>query len=105
MAEPYRGRLKSEKVDRLFEAVLSLKDMDECYRFFEDLCTIREVRVLAQRLDVAKMLAAGRTYEEIAHDTGMSTATISRINRFLQDGADGYRMVIERTARGGKSIR
>lgn len=96
MSEPYRGRLRSDKVDRLFEAILSLKDRDECYRFFEDLCTIREVRVLAQRLDVAKMLDAGRTYEEIARDTGMSTATISRINRFLQDGADGYRLVIDR---------
>lgn len=89
-------RLRHPSVDRLFEAVLSLRDVDECYRFFEDLCTIREVRSMAQRLEVARMLAEGHTYDEIVDATGMSTATISRIRRFLDYGADGYRLVLER---------
>ncbi|HEX6989155.1 MAG TPA: YerC/YecD family TrpR-related protein [Bacillota bacterium] len=93
-------RLRHPSVDRLFEAILSLRDVDECYRFFEDLCTVREVRAMAQRLEVARMLAEGHTYDAIVAATGMSTATISRIRRFLDYGADGYRLVLERMGVG-----
>ena len=79
-----------------FEAILLLKNVDECYSFFEDLCTISEIKALAQRLEVAKMLKNGVTYTEIAEKTGASTATISRVNRSLNYGADGYSMIIER---------
>lgn len=92
----YEGRLRDPMVDRLFDAILLLKDREECYMFFDDLCTIGEIKAMALRLEVAKMLDAGRTYEEIAQETGMSTATISRIKRFLAYGSDGYRLVIDR---------
>jgi TrpR-related protein YerC/YecD len=92
----YESRLRSPELDRLFAAVLALRTPEECYRFFEDLCTVGELRALAQRLEVARMLRAGGTYEEIRARTGMSSATISRIKRFLQYGADGYRLVLER---------
>jgi len=92
----YESRLRHPSVDRLFQAILSLRDVDECYRFFEDLCTIREVRAMAQRFEVARMLAQGYTYDAIVEATGMSTATISRIRRFLDYGADGYRLALER---------
>ncbi len=90
------SRLKDPLIDRLFEAVLCLKDSDECYRFFEDICTVAELKSLAQRLEVAKMLEANRTYGEIAEKTGASTATISRVKRCLNYGADGYKLVLER---------
>lgn len=83
-------------MDRLFAAILRLETEEECYRFFEDLCTVGELRALSQRLEVAEMLYRGATYEEVHARTGMSSATISRINRFLHDGADGYRLVLER---------
>lgn len=92
----YEGRLRDPLVDKLFDAVLLLKTRDECYRFFDDLCTVGEIQAMALRLEVAKMLDAGKTYEEIAGETGMSTATISRIKRFLSYGSDGYRLVIDR---------
>ncbi len=91
-------KLKDPLVDRLFDAILCLENHDECYRFFEDLCTVSELRSLAQRFEAAKMLAAGHTYDEIVRKTGMSTATISRIKRFLHYGADGYRLVLDRLA-------
>lgn len=91
-------RLRSPAVDRLFDAILGLKDREECYRFFYDLCTIGEIRTMAHRLRAAEMLAAGATYEEIQGATGMSSATVSRIRRFLEFGADGYVMVLERLA-------
>ncbi len=82
--------------DNLFEAILVLNSMDECYNFFEDICTISEIKALAQRLEVAKMLKKGITYTEISEKTGASTATISRVNRALNYGADGYKTVLER---------
>ncbi len=94
-------KLKDGLTDRLFEAVLKLKDIDECYRFFEDICTVNEIKSLAQRLDVARMLMEGRTYTEICRTTGASTATISRVNRSLNYGADGYRMILERLKGSG----
>ena len=89
-------KLRTEAVDFLFDAVLSLKDREECYVFFEDICTINELLSLSQRFEVAKMLREQKTYLEIAEKTGASTATISRVNRSLNDGNDGYDRVFER---------
>jgi len=95
----YSGKLKDELLDRLFDAILQLKTRDECYQFFADLCTVAELKSLAQRLEVAKMLQENRTYGEIAGRTGASTATISRVKRCLNYGADGYKLVLDRLAR------
>ena len=88
--------IRTEAVDHLFSAILSLKDKEECYTFFEDVCTVNELLSLSQRFEVAKMLREKRTYLEIAEKTGASTATISRVNRSLNYGNDGYDMVFER---------
>ncbi|MBR5047140.1 MAG: TrpR YerC/YecD [Eubacterium sp.] len=89
-------RTHTKETDRLFEGILQLKTMDECYLFFEDLCTINELDSLSQRFEVARMLREDRTYHEIAELTGASTATISRVNRSLTYGNDGYDMVLNR---------
>lgn len=96
---PINEKLRDELTDKLFEAILTLETVDECYRFFEDLATISEIKALAQRLEVAKMLDAGMTYEDIVAATGASTATISRVKKCLNYGADGYRVVLERVKR------
>ena len=92
----YNSRIKSTQADSLFEAILKLETIEDCYRFFEDICTIKEMQAIAQRLEVAKLLKAGKTYNEIEAETGASTATISRINRSLNYGADGYKLIFER---------
>ena len=92
----YENRLKSREADDLFDAMLTLKDRDECYRFFEDLCTVKEIKAMSQRFEVAKLLIQKKTYSEIEEKTGASTATISRINRTLQFGADGYTEILSR---------
>jgi TrpR-related protein YerC/YecD len=92
----YSSKLESTDMDFLFEGVLSLQTKEECYRFFEDICTINEIKALEQRLQVAKMLTERRTYLDIASTTGASTATISRINRSLNYGNDGYKLILER---------
>ena len=89
-------KLKTEAVDHLFEAILTLKNVEECYTFFEDVCTVNEVLSISQRYEVARMLRNKNTYLEIAEKTGASTATISRVNRSLIYGNDGYDMVFER---------
>lgn len=89
-------KLKTETVDHLFEAILSLKNKEECYSFFEDLCTVNELLSLSQRFEVASMLKDHKTYLEIAEKTGASTATISRVNRSLTYGNDGYELVFKR---------
>lgn len=89
-------KIRSEAVDYLFDAVLSLKSKEECYLFFEDICTINELLSLSQRLEVAKMLREQKTYLDIAEKTGASTATISRVNRSLNYGNDGYDLVFDR---------
>lgn len=89
-------KIKTEAVDNLFEGILSLKSKEECYIFFEDICTINELLSLSQRFEVAKMLREQKTYLEIAEKTGASTATISRVNRSLNYGNDGYDMVFDR---------
>jgi TrpR-related protein YerC/YecD len=96
-------KLRGKELDQLFNAVLSLKDLEECYRFFDDLCTINEIQSLAQRLDVARMLREGNTYHKIEVETGASTATISRVKRCLNFGNDTYEMVLERLQSGVKS--
>ena len=89
-------KIKTEAVDHLFEAVLTLKSPEECYAFFEDVCTVNELLSLSQRYEVAKMLREKKTYLDIAERTGASTATISRVNRSLNYGNDGYDMVFKR---------
>lgn len=89
-------KLKTDAVDHLFQAVLSLETPEECYNFFEDLCTVNELLSLSQRFEVASMLKDHKTYLEIAEKTGASTATISRVNRSLNYGSDGYDLVFDR---------
>ena len=88
--------IRTEAVDHLFSAILSLKDKEECYTFFEDVCTVNELLSLSQRFEVARMLRHQKTYLDIAEKTGASTATISRVNRSLNYGNDGYDMVFSR---------
>lgn len=88
--------IRTEAVDHLFDAVLCLRDKEECYTFFEDICTVNELLSLSQRFEVAYMLRQQKTYLDIADKTGASTATISRVNRSLNYGNDGYDMVFER---------
>ncbi|MBD5530767.1 MAG: TrpR YerC/YecD [Lachnospiraceae bacterium] len=89
-------KIKTPAVDQLFDAVLALQSKEECYSFFEDLCTVNELLSLSQRFEVASMLKAGKTYLEIAEKTGASTATISRVNRSLNYGSDGYELIFQR---------
>ena len=90
------NKIRTEAVEHLFDAILTLSDKEECFNFFEDLCTVNEIMGLSQRFDVATMLRDKKTYLEIASETGASTATISRVNRSLTYGCDGYDMVFER---------
>ena len=90
-------KIRTEAVDYLFRAILSLENKEECYTFFEDVCTINELLSLSQRFEVARLLREKQTYQEIADKTGASTATISRVNRSLNYGNDGYDMVFRRT--------
>lgn len=90
------SKLKDINVEILFEAVLSLKNIEECYDFFDDLCTVPELKALSQRLQVAKMLDERKVYSDIVNSTGASTATISRVNRSLNYGCEGYRIVFDR---------
>ena len=87
---------KNETIDALFDAILSLETREECYDFFEDLCTVKEISDMAQRLEAAKLLLDGSTYEQIVKTVEISTATISRINRCIQYGTGGYRQTIEK---------
>ena len=95
-------KIHTEAVDQLFEGILALRSKDECYDFFEDLCTVNEVLSLSQRFEVAAMLRDHETYLKIAEQTGASTATISRVNRSLNYGNDGYEMVMERIKENNK---
>ena len=94
MAEKHPSR--HETIDALFDAILSLETREECYDFFEDLCTVKEISDMAQRLEAAKLLLDGSTYEQIVKTVEISTATISRINRCIQYGTGGYRQTIEK---------
>lgn len=90
------GKLQDENIDSLFKAILTLKSEEECYRFFEDLCTVPELKAMSQRLAVAQMLTERHIYTDIVAKTGASTATISRVARALNYGSDGYRLVFDR---------
>lgn len=89
-------KIRTEAVDHLFDAILCLQSREECYQFFEDICTVNELLSLSQRFEVATMLDDHKTYLDIADKTGASTATISRVNRSLNYGNDGYQLVFER---------
>lgn len=89
-------KLKDLDLDYLFDAILCLETREECYAFFDDLCTVPELKALSQRLSVAKMLNSQRVYSDIVAETGASTATISRVNRSLSYGSDGYKIIFER---------
>jgi TrpR-related protein YerC/YecD len=97
-------KLRGKVLDQLFKAILSLDDMEECYRFFDDLCTVNEIQSLAQRLEVARMLREGNTYHKIETETGASTATISRVKRSLNYGNDAYEMALERVKKNEARI-
>lgn len=92
----YESKLKREDIDELFKAVLLLENEEDCYRFFEDICTINELHAIAQRLQVAKLLSENKTYTEIENITKASTATISRINKCLVYGAEGYKRILDK---------
>ena len=92
----YESKMKNPETESLFRAILSLETLEECYRFFDDICTINEIKSIAQRLQVAKMLRDGATFNTIAEETGASTATISRVNRCLKYCSDGYNIVLSR---------
>ncbi len=89
-------KIKDKNVDFMFEAILSLQTMEECYAFFEDLCTVPEIKAMSQRIVVAKMLRDKKVYSDIVAQTGASTATISRVNRSLQYGCNGYEEIFKR---------
>ena len=91
-------KIKETEAENLFKAILTLETVEECYSFFEDVCTIPEIKAMAQRYNVAEMLSGGSVYSEIVKETGASTATISRVNRSLEYGSDGYEMVFKRLA-------
>lgn len=89
-------KIKNSNTDALFKAILTLKTVEECYCFFDDLCTVPEIKAMAQRYVVAKMLSEGEIYNDIVKETGASTATISRVNRSLNYGSDGYTLTFKR---------
>ncbi|MGL4654874.1 MAG: YerC/YecD family TrpR-related protein [Sarcina sp.] len=94
--EDFKSKLKCDELDYFFKAILALETQEECYRFFEDVSTITEIKALSQRLQVAKMLKEKKTYIEIADITGASTATISRVNRALTYGSEGYNLILDK---------
>ncbi|MBQ9743075.1 MAG: hypothetical protein IJV88_05325 [Ruminococcus sp.] len=98
------SNFKNPDTDALFEAILSLQSLEECYQFFEDACTIKEVKDISQRFYVARLLADGQNYQEINAKTGVSTATICRVNKCLNYGDGGYRTAIDRITEKGITI-
>ena len=97
------SKICSDAEYKLFEAILTLKTVEECRCFFEDICTINEIHDMSQRLEVARQLDAGKVYNVVAKETGASTATISRVNKCLYHGSDGYKIVIERLKENGEA--
>ena len=92
----YQSKLKSNLIDQLFQTILKLNDIESCYRFFEDVCTVKELQDLATRFEVARLLKEKKSYVEIVKITKASTATISRVNRALLYGADGYQLALKK---------
>ena len=93
---------RSKSVDRLFQTILNLETIDECYAYFEDICTIKEIQDMSQRLEVAIMLRNGLNYQDISAQTGVSTATISRVSKCLNYGSGGYNAAIDKLEKAGK---
>ena len=96
------ANIHSQSVDKLFEAILNLESVEECYAFFEDICTIKEIQDMSQRLEVAIMLRKGLNYQDISAQTGVSTATISRVSKCLNYGSGGYNTAIDKLEKAGK---
>ncbi len=94
----YESKMQSPETDRLFDAILSLPDREACYRFFDDLCTFSEITAMTQRLEVARLLSEGKTFSQISSLTGVSSATITRVNKCLGYGSGGYRQVLKNGA-------
>ncbi len=92
--------IRSSSIDRLFETILNLESIDECYSYFEDVCTIKEIQDMAQRLDTAILLDKGENYQKITNDIGVSPATIGRVSKCLKYGSGGYRNAIDRLNKG-----
>ena len=92
----YDSKVKSAETDELYKAIMSLQSQEECYRFFDDLCTFGEIKAMAQRLHVAQLLEEGKTFAQISEETGASSATITRVNKCITYGSDGYKLVLER---------
>ena len=92
----YESKMKSAETDRLFDAILSLKTEEDCYRFFDDLCTIGELQAMTQRLEVARLLREGKTFTQVSEETGVSSATITRVNKCLAYGTGGYELALDR---------
>lgn len=93
----YKSKFSTKDISDLFDDIIKLETQEECYRFFEDLCTIKEVQDMSQRLKVAKLLEAGMPYQQIAQETKASTATISRVSKSLTYGAEGYKLIFKKT--------
>ena len=87
---------RNKQTDEFFRSIIMLKDIDECYKYFEDVCTVKEVQTISQRLEVAKALAAGESYQQVTEQTGASSATVGRVKRCLEYGTGGYEMMLER---------
>ncbi len=96
------ANIHSQAVDKLFDAFLNLESVEECYAFFEDICTIKEIQDMSQRLEVAIMLRKGLNYQDISAQTGVSTATISRVSKCLNYGSGGYNAAIDKLEKAGK---
>ena len=96
------ANIHSQSVDKLFEAILNLESVDDCYAFFEDICTIKEIQDMSQRLEVAIMLRNGLNYQDMSAQTGVSTATISRVSKCLNYGSGGYNAAIDKLEKAGK---
>ena len=94
--EEFKSKLWSKENDMLFDTILLLENREDCYRFFEDICTVAELKSIAQRLEAARLLREGVTYHDISERLGASTATISRVNRSLAYGAEGYTRLLDR---------
>ena len=95
----YQSKIADKQIDGFFEALSVLETKEEYYRFFEDVCTVVELKAIAQRFEVAKILSEDKIYADIAKDTGASTATISRVKKCLNYGADGYKLVLDKLAK------
>lgn len=92
----YDSKMRCEETDELFKAIMSLESIEECYQFFDDLCTFGEMKAMAQRFHVAKLLSEGKTFAHISEEVGASSATITRVNKCIIYGSDGYKLAIDR---------